>query len=86
MRYSELDKWWVTHLRNNQTSTLSVDFTATVDYGGRERQLPLESVSYTRTFHTDVLESANASTGMTPSVDSTLGRDRSLNRELPEQD
>jgi LEA14-like dessication related protein len=57
---SKLDEWWVTHLRTNQTSQFSVDFTATVDYAGRQRRLPLDSVSYSRTFHTDLLDSDGA--------------------------
>ncbi len=56
---SRLDEWWVTHLQNNETTQLSVDFTATVEYGGEERDIPLDSVSYNRSFQTNVFESAN---------------------------
>lgn len=58
---SKLDRWWVTHLRRNETSELSVDFTATVEYNGVERQFPLEFASYNRTFRTDIFRSAEGS-------------------------
>ncbi len=56
---SKLDEWWVTHLQRNETTRLSVDFTATVDYGGVERQIPLDAVSYNRTVRTNVFGSAS---------------------------
>ncbi len=56
---SKLDEWWVTHLRNDQTTRMSVAFDATVRYGGVERTLPLEFLSYNRTFQTDVFGSAS---------------------------
>jgi LEA14-like dessication related protein len=62
---SRLDEWWVTHLRNDETSTLSISFDATVEFAGVERRLPLEFISYNRTFHTDVFESNRGAT--TPS-------------------
>jgi len=40
---SKLDDWWVTHLRNNQTTRLTVTFDATVQYGAVERTLPWSS-------------------------------------------
>ncbi|WP_226004518.1 LEA type 2 family protein [Natrinema salinisoli] len=55
-----LDEWWVTHLRNDETSTLTVDFTATLEYAGLERELPLDFLSYNRTFRTDMLGSTGA--------------------------
>jgi len=56
---SKLDEWWVTHLQNNETTQLSVDFIATIEYGGEQRQIPLDSVSYNRSFQTNVFDSAN---------------------------
>jgi len=56
---SKLDDWWVTHLRNNQTTRLTVTFDATVQYGAVERTLPLEFLSYNRTFETDVFGSGS---------------------------
>ncbi|SER27279.1 LEA type 2 family protein [Natrinema salaciae] len=60
---TRLDEWWVTHLRNNETSTLTVDFTATLEYGGLEQDVPLDALSYERTFRTDILGSADTDAG-----------------------
>ncbi|ELZ17823.1 hypothetical protein C477_11447 [Haloterrigena salina JCM 13891] len=57
---AELDDWWVTHLRNDETSTLTVEFTATLEYAGIQRTVPLEFLSYDRTFRTDLLGSTDA--------------------------
>lgn len=54
---AKLDEWWVTHLRNDETTRLSVEFDATVGFGGVERRLPLEFITYNRTVHTDVFGS-----------------------------
>ncbi len=51
---SRLDEWWVTHVRNDETSNLTVDFTATLAYGGERREFPLDFISYNRTFETDL--------------------------------
>ncbi|QCS41116.1 LEA type 2 family protein [Natrinema versiforme] len=67
----ELDEWWVTHVRNDETSNLTVDFTATLEYGGSQREVPLEFLSYERTFRTDILGSADDA-GVT---DSEAGRE-----------
>ncbi|QLK27740.2 LEA type 2 family protein [Natrinema zhouii] len=58
---SRLDEWWVTHLRNDERSNLTVDFDATLEYGGVERTVPLEFISYERTFETDLLGAADSS-------------------------
>ncbi|MFA9417278.1 LEA type 2 family protein [Natrinema sp. HArc-T2] len=52
---SKLDEWWVTHLRNDERSTLTVQFNATLAYGDVERTVPLEFLSYQRPFETDLL-------------------------------
>lgn len=51
---SRLDDWWVTHIRNEETTNLTVTFDATVEVGGVERRLPLRFISFERTFETDV--------------------------------
>ncbi|MFC6765653.1 LEA type 2 family protein [Natrinema soli] len=58
---SRLNEWWVTHLRNDETSNLSVDFDATLEYGGVKRTVPLDFISYERTFETDLLGAADSS-------------------------
>lgn len=57
---SELDDWWVTHLRNGETSNLTVDFNATLAYGGIQREVPLDFLSYDRTFQTNLFEAADS--------------------------
>ena len=59
---SQLDEWWVTHLRNNETTQFSVEFNATIEYGGVERQLPLEFLTYNRTVQTDMLDTEQSET------------------------
>lgn len=54
---SELDEWWVTHLQNNETTKMSVTFNATVEVAGVDRRIPLDFLSYNRTFNTDVFGS-----------------------------
>ena len=51
---TKLDEWWVTHLRRNETTRLRVDFAATIEVFGQRIRTPLEFLSYTRTFHTDI--------------------------------
>lgn len=52
---ARLEQWWVSHLRNDETTDLSVDFHATVEYAGTEYRIPLDALSYDRTFETDFL-------------------------------
>ncbi len=58
---SKLDEWWVTHRRQGGASNLTVDFNATIAYGGVERTLPLDFISYERRFRTDLFGAENAS-------------------------
>lgn len=51
---TKLDEWWVTHLRRNETTRLRVDFSATIEVFDQRIRTPLEFLSYTRTFNTDV--------------------------------
>jgi len=44
---SRLDEWWVTHLRNDEASNLTVDFDATLESGGVERARSRSSSSRT---------------------------------------
>lgn len=63
---AKLDEWWVTHLRNDEQSTLTVAFNATLADGDSQRTVPLEFLSYERPFETDLLGSANASVTESP--------------------
>ena len=76
---AELDDWWVTHVRNDETSNLTVEFDATLEYAGIRREVPLEFLSYERTFRTDLFAVANASAQngqREQSRSSTFGRER----------
>lgn len=57
---TRLDDWWVTHLRNDERSNLTVEFDATLEYAGIERTVPLDFLSYDRTFRTDLMGSTDA--------------------------
>jgi LEA14-like dessication related protein len=59
---TRLDEWWVTHLRRNQSTTVTVDFSLRVDLPvvGNIR-LPLDGVGYTTEFETDLLGTKNGS-------------------------
>ena len=57
---SKLDEWWVTHVRNNETSNITVDFTATLEYGDVQREFPLDFISYNRTFETNLFGAADS--------------------------
>ncbi len=70
-----LDEWWVTHLRNNETSTLSVEFDATLEFGGAEREVPLEFLSYERTVQTDMLGSSDTEAAGSADADTAASSD-----------
>ena len=82
---SKLDEWWVTHLRNDEQSNLTVDFNATLAYGGVQRTASLDVLSYERTFETDLFgpknssvnESASEGTGREQREPSSQRRSRS---------
>ncbi|MFB6205277.1 MAG: LEA type 2 family protein [Haloglomus sp.] len=59
-----LDEWWVSHLQRNQTTTLRIDFYAKVELPtGTEIRVPLNRLTYVRTFETDIFGTKNESTG-----------------------
>lgn len=70
---SKLDRWWVTHVRNDTTTRLSVDFYATIDYRGTQRRIPLDPLTYRRTFETDFfagnLSAGPSANGSAPAVE-----------------
>ncbi|WP_254531889.1 LEA type 2 family protein [Natrinema gelatinilyticum] len=81
---SRLDEWWTTHVRNNETSTLTVEFDATLEYGGVTRTLPLDVLSYERTFETDLFGNGTNETSSTSrSQESTRNRFRAVRNEPP---
>jgi len=79
---SRLDEWWVTHLRNDEASNLTVDFDATLESGGVERTIPLEFISYERTFETDLLGAADSSANESAGNESTGNESASAMRPV----
>jgi len=52
---SRLDDWWVSHLNNDQTTTLRIDFYARVELStGNSIRVPLDALTYERTIETDI--------------------------------
>jgi LEA14-like dessication related protein len=59
---SVLDEWWVSHIENDQTTDVRIEVTAVIDLpNGDTLRLPLDPVSQTRTFETNLLDGANES-------------------------
>lgn len=49
-----LDEWWVTHLENEQTTELEMQFWLTVEVGGKTFQVPVEALDHEETIETDI--------------------------------
>ena len=86
LRNTNLDEWWVSHLRNEQTTRLEVEFYARIDLsaiGGGTVEIPLDTIE--RTIETDMFGNeasgdgsgdANEPSGTaTPADDSTPTED-----------
>ncbi|GAB7093304.1 hypothetical protein JCM30237_04560 [Halolamina litorea] len=61
LQNENLDEWWVSHLRNDQTTRLEVEFYARVDLsaiGGGTIEIPLDSIE--RTIETDIFGQESA--------------------------
>lgn len=57
-----LDDWWVSHLQNDQRTTLRIDFYATVELPtGNEIRVPLDRLTYEEEFETDIFGTKNGS-------------------------
>jgi LEA14-like dessication related protein len=52
---TKMDAWWVTHIRNGESSLLDVNATATINVAGEMRTVPLEMLSKNETVETDIL-------------------------------
>jgi len=59
---TKLDKWWVTHVRNDETTQLSVDFNASLGVGDSQIQIPVE-LATNETFQTDIFQDDRPDTG-----------------------
>jgi LEA14-like dessication related protein len=49
-----IDEWWVSHLQNDQTTDLRIDFSARFELPTETVEVPLDSLTYTRTVETDI--------------------------------
>ncbi|WP_336036890.1 LEA type 2 family protein [Halobacterium yunchengense] len=56
MSNERLDEWWVSHVRNDQTTELRIDFYAEVEPPGSDDpvRVPLDGMTYTKTIETDM--------------------------------
>ncbi|ELZ85798.1 hypothetical protein C453_08283 [Haloferax elongans ATCC BAA-1513] len=56
-----LDDWWVTHIERNQTTDLRIEFDAKIDAAGTTFSVPLDALTYEKTFETDIFGNKAAS-------------------------
>jgi LEA14-like dessication related protein len=60
-----IDEWWVSHLRNDQTTDLRIEFSARFELPTETVEIPLDPLTYTRTIETDIFDNkAEASAGV----------------------
>jgi LEA14-like dessication related protein len=51
-----IDEWWVSHLQNDQTTDLRIDFSARFELPTQTVEIPLDPLTYTRTIETDIFD------------------------------
>jgi LEA14-like dessication related protein len=68
-----LDDWWVTHLQNDQVTTLRIEFYAVVsaDQLARDLRVPLDRLTYEETIETDIFGNKNTTAGDPPGTTPT---------------
>ncbi|RDZ65067.1 hypothetical protein C5B90_01495 [Haloferax sp. Atlit-12N] len=67
----KLDEWWVSHLERDQTTDLRIDFYANLDAGGTTLRVPLDPLTYEKTFETDIFGNKAASEGNETATETT---------------
>ncbi|ELZ71619.1 hypothetical protein C457_06211 [Haloferax prahovense DSM 18310] len=67
----KLDEWWVSHLERDQTTDLRIDFYANLDAGGTTLRVPLDPLTYEKTFETDIFGNKAASAGNETATETT---------------
>lgn len=67
IRTQALDDWWVSHLRNDQVTNLTIDFYAEVALPGTDEsvRVPLDALTYEQTIETDFFGNEDRSTEAT---------------------
>ncbi|WP_353633518.1 LEA type 2 family protein [Halobacterium sp. NMX12-1] len=60
-----LDEWWVTHVENDQTTELRIEFYAELELPGSTEtvRVPLDELTYTQTIETDMFGNEDGSGG-----------------------
>lgn len=65
-----IDEWWVSHLQNDQTTALRIDFSARLELPTETVEIPLDPLTYTRTIETDIFgNKAGGAATPTPTPD-----------------
>ncbi|MFB6120648.1 MAG: LEA type 2 family protein [Halobacteriaceae archaeon] len=57
---TNLDRWWVEHLQNGQSSTLRITFYARASVGGQTIRLPLDAFTHEEQIETDIFGGSGA--------------------------
>ena len=65
----KMQRWWVTHLRNGESTDLRIEVYAVVDDGEQRRTLPLSVFDRRATFETDLLGSGRTSVRLQETAD-----------------
>ncbi|MFB6362337.1 MAG: LEA type 2 family protein [Halobacteriales archaeon] len=54
----KMDEWWISHIQNGETTTLSVEITATIEIQGQTESVTIDLLGGDSTVTTDILGSA----------------------------
>ncbi|SDZ89826.1 LEA14-like dessication related protein [Haloplanus vescus] len=86
-----IDEWWVSHLQNEQTTDLRIDFAARVELPTGTVEIPLDPITYTRTIETDIFgnkadDAANESATNSTATPTPSGDDGSSGESTPTDD
>lgn len=82
LQTQRLDEWWVTHLKNNQTTRVFIDFSARISVEGLlDTRVPLEGVDYETFFKTNIFGGTNSTDGSDGPSSTTQADDRSTTED-----
>jgi LEA14-like dessication related protein len=75
IRNGRLDEWWVSHLQNDQTTRLRIEFYAKIELDAIDKDIrvPLDRLDYTREFETDIFGTKNATGNATGTAATPTG-------------
>ncbi|GGL58183.1 LEA type 2 family protein [Halocalculus aciditolerans] len=89
IRNQRLDEWWVSHLRQNQTTEFNMDFYAVVDSplpGVNDLRLPLQNAAYTEIIRTYIFQEVKEEVGPENGTQSTTTTTEPLTTERETSD